>query len=170
MYHKKMTLNQFVFKTMGILHPFIAKKKTQLLEVWNRLSFLYKLLLYLTYYSYSFIGLVYDSGTSNYRWSDNTLYNFTGSDFTSDLSIGYCVAIYQGVWRSTDCSSPYFFICKLSPTIPNNNLPYINKDYSIGLCPTCSSCTSKCEDGWAYFSKTNSCYKVRKGSIIFIDF
>ncbi|VDM77470.1 unnamed protein product [Strongylus vulgaris] len=62
----------------------------------------------------------------------------------------------DGMWTSTSCSTAYPFIC----AIAENAHPSVT-------CPTCPTPTcptpprqpGHCESGWAYFDKTDSCYR-----------
>ncbi|XGW31390.1 hypothetical protein V3C99_009952 [Haemonchus contortus] len=56
----------------------------------------------------------------------------------------------DGTWQSIACSQSRAYVCAISTIVPVVTCP---------PCPTLGCPPARCQSGWTYFAKTNSCYK-----------
>uniref|UniRef100_A0A914PLJ8 C-type lectin domain-containing protein n=1 Tax=Panagrolaimus davidi TaxID=227884 RepID=A0A914PLJ8_9BILA len=77
----------------------------------------------------------------NWSWIDNSVFDFNDWNKGEPQNAGACIAVSManGSWSSQDCFKPKPFVCNVTPT--PTSAPYI-----------------QCPLGWAYFTKTESCY------------
>ncbi|KHJ80481.1 lectin C-type domain protein [Oesophagostomum dentatum] len=104
-----------------------------------------------------FIGLN-ELSSATWSWSDgsNSTYLNWATGQPSSTSTCALLNITDGTWTGVSCNTASPYICAFVASVPGPTCP---------PCPTPAGCPSlppvigHCDSGWAYFDKTDSCYK-----------
>ncbi|KAL6738974.1 hypothetical protein Aduo_012467 [Ancylostoma duodenale] len=103
-----------------------------------------------------FIGLNKLNGNA-WGYTDGQNVSFTNWA-SGEPSAAFTCAIASsadGIWQSASCSSSYPYVCAISTIVPTVTCP----PCPTAGCPAPPGPPSRCQSGWTYFAKTNSCYK-----------
>lgn len=134
-------------------------------------------------YSSYFIGLN-KVLTDTWQWSDNSTFDFNNWDRGEPSSVNSCSVqrISDGKWLTYSCAMRLPFICYNLPNIShptttaqiqttamtyNLTTTRYHKKCGVGLESSLSKSKNllapngSCSDGYTYFDRTNSCYKVQ---------
>nr|CDJ81559.1 C-type lectin domain containing protein [Haemonchus contortus] len=96
--------------------------------------------------------------TDTWSWSDGSSYNYTNWG-TGEPADGTTCAVQNskdGTWKSVSCNSAYAYVCAVTASFPAPTCPPCPTPAG---CPTFPPVVGHCDSGWAYFDKTDSCYR-----------
>lgn len=96
--------------------------------------------------------------TNTWSWTDGSSSNYTNWAATQPVDGNTCSIqnSKDATWTSVSCNNPYPYVCAIpavtvGPTCPPCPTP--------AGCPTFPPIVGHCDSGWAYFDKTDSCYR-----------
>ncbi|EYC25004.1 hypothetical protein Y032_0012g1635 [Ancylostoma ceylanicum] len=107
--------------------------------------------------SYSYIGLNKLSAPS-WSWSDGSNSNYTNWAANQPNGTAACAVLnsVDGTWTGVACNKAYPYVCAIIASVPAPTCPPCP---TPGGCPTFPPVVGHCDSGWAYFDKTDSCYR-----------
>ncbi|CAJ0602443.1 unnamed protein product [Cylicocyclus nassatus] len=107
--------------------------------------------------SRSFVGLNKLS-TATWAWSDGSNSTYTNWATGQPPNSSTCALLNSadGTWQGVSCNTAYPYICAFTAYGPP---PTCSPCPTPGACPKPPRVIGHCASGWAYFNKTDSCYR-----------